>query len=321
MPGERIHLVFRLLAAATVVAAFAQVTLGGIVRVTGSGLGCPDWPLCHGRIIPPFEYSVLIEYSHRLFASSLGALMLGLLVLTWVYFRSNRLLLISTVVGSLMIVIAAILGGITVLTELSWWVRLLHLGIAQVVVASAVVVAIVSWKYIKPNYGVLAEYRSMKGSGAFKYWVISGVIGTFLLILFGSYIVGIGAGTSCSTWPLCRGAIFPGGEMYTLHMIHRYIALIVGVILLMISVVAKFNLSEQSGIVRVSFLSNVIMLAQVLFGAVMIWAEFPSYLKAMHLSMATLLWISLILLATLVYMASPGRFQEEGRSCTDGVRC
>ena len=64
--------------------------------------------------------------------------------------------------------------------------------------------------------------------------------------------------------------------MYMLHMIHRYIALVVGLILLMISIVAKFTLPKQSGIIRVSLLSNSIMLVQVLFGAVMIWAEFPS---------------------------------------------
>ncbi len=317
MPGERIRLVFQLLAAATAVAAFAQITLGGVVRVTGSGLGCPDWPLCHGRIIPPFEYSVLIEYSHRLFASSLGALMLALLVLTWIYFRSNRLLLIPMIIGSFMVVIAGILGGITVLTELSWWVRLLHLGIAEVAVASVAIVAIISWKYIDVRHGSFAEYNLIRKPNIFTWFLITGIAGTFILILFGSYIVGIGAGTSCASWPLCRGDIFPGGEMYMLHMIHRYIALVVGLILLMISIVAKFTLPKQSGIIRVSLLSNSIMLVQVLFGAVMIWAEFPSYLKAVHLSMATLLWISLIGLATIAYMTGFFRFQKMSHRCTD----
>ena len=45
------------------------ISLGSFVRVTGSGLACPDWPLCNGSIIPAFEYHVLIEYSHRLSAA------------------------------------------------------------------------------------------------------------------------------------------------------------------------------------------------------------------------------------------------------------
>ena len=105
--------------------------------------------------------------------------------------------------------------------------------------------------------------------------------------------------------------------MYMLHMIHRYIALVVGLILLMISIVAKFTLPKQSGIIRGSLFSNSIMLVQVLFGAVMIWAEFPSYLKAVHLSMATLLWISLIGLATIAYMTGFFRFQKMSHRCTD----
>ena len=52
-------------------AAVAQISLGGIVRITDSGLGCPDWPLCHGKLLPPLELHTLIEYSHRLSASVL----------------------------------------------------------------------------------------------------------------------------------------------------------------------------------------------------------------------------------------------------------
>ena len=42
-----------------------QISLGGFVRVSGSGLGCPDWPLCYGEIIPPMSYETLIEWGHR----------------------------------------------------------------------------------------------------------------------------------------------------------------------------------------------------------------------------------------------------------------
>jgi len=51
------------------VVTYALVVLGGVVRVSGSGLGCPDWPLCHGRPYPPLELHAIIEYSHRTTAS------------------------------------------------------------------------------------------------------------------------------------------------------------------------------------------------------------------------------------------------------------
>src|SRR5690349_4470407 len=47
------------LATATAVLMFALIVVGSIVRTTGSGLACPDWPLCHGRLIPPFQFNIL----------------------------------------------------------------------------------------------------------------------------------------------------------------------------------------------------------------------------------------------------------------------
>ena len=73
------HSWFRGLSAFTVLATFSLVILGGVVRVTESGLGCPDWPGCDGGIFPPLETKALIEYSHRITASFLvGPLILFL---------------------------------------------------------------------------------------------------------------------------------------------------------------------------------------------------------------------------------------------------
>ena len=54
------------LTVAGAVAADVTITAGAVVRVTGSGLGCPDWPTCHGQLVPPLEAGPLIEYAHRL---------------------------------------------------------------------------------------------------------------------------------------------------------------------------------------------------------------------------------------------------------------
>ena len=67
---------------ATTVALFLLMTMGNIVSATGSGLGCPDWPLCHGRLLPPAQTEVLIEFSHRLKAIPFTILLLITVVLT-----------------------------------------------------------------------------------------------------------------------------------------------------------------------------------------------------------------------------------------------
>src|SRR5262245_3887574 len=59
-------------------AAFGLIVLGGVVRATGSGLACPDWPLCHGRLVPPLQVQVLLEWTHRLVALLVSTAVLAL---------------------------------------------------------------------------------------------------------------------------------------------------------------------------------------------------------------------------------------------------
>ncbi|MXW28464.1 MAG: hypothetical protein F4Z80_06290, partial [Chloroflexi bacterium] len=104
-------------------AAIAQVALGGVVRVTGSGDACPDWPLCHGQVIPPLDLNIWLEFSHRLSASALGVLVLIASVLAWRQVPRFQLSLIATGAALVLVVAAALLGGLTVLTELALWAR------------------------------------------------------------------------------------------------------------------------------------------------------------------------------------------------------
>jgi len=69
---------FRSLATTTVVLTLLLIAWGGVVRATGSGDGCPDWPTCFGRWIPRAEYHTLIEYTHRLLAFLAGFASLAL---------------------------------------------------------------------------------------------------------------------------------------------------------------------------------------------------------------------------------------------------
>ena len=299
MSSERAQIIFRVVVVAAVVAAFGQVTLGGVVRVTDSGLGCPDWPLCYGQIIPPFSVPTMIEYSHRLSASVLSLFVLGTAVLAWLQFRENRVVIFSSIAALVLVVVAAILGGITVLTELEWWVVLFHLAIAEILLASLIVAAIGGWS------GSRLESQSTEArpGPTTRNLVIAAIVGTFILILSGSYMVGYGAGTSCATWPLCRGSFWPSdAAAYLIHMGHRYIAALVGLVVLAAAWHVIRNL-EDNPPARMAAVAVILAFAiQIVIGAAVIWTKFGADFKAVHLSVATLVWAALVTMVGLIYL-------------------
>ena len=285
---------------AAVISAFGQVTLGGVVRVTDSGLGCPDWPLCYGQIIPPFSVPTMIEYSHRLSASVLSLFVAGTAALAWLHFRENPVVLRSSVAGLVLVLAAAILGGVTVLTELAWWVVLIHLGIAELLLACLIVAAISGW-----NGNRVREHATtlLRPRPRTEKLALAALAGAFVLILSGSYMVGYGAGTSCATWPLCRGSFWPDeATAYMIHMGHRYIATAVGLIVLAAAwhVIRTFS---DNGPARLAAVGVIVAFAvQVVVGAAVIWTAFGADFKAVHLSVATLVWASLVTMVGLTYL-------------------
>lgn len=299
--SDRVQTLFRIVVVAAILSAFFQVTLGGVVRVTDSGLGCPDWPLCHGEIIPPFDTATLIEYSHRLSGSVLGLLVIATTAIVWMRFRANRLVWYMSIAALVLVIVAGILGGITVLTELAWQYRLLHLSIAEMLIGCLVVAAVAGWN----PYPSLPSDTNSKQADSLKPLIIASLLGAFVLILSGSYMVGEGYGTSCATWPLCRGSLLPDGWAYTVHMGHRYIAAVVGIVILWTAWRSWASAPAHSPVRTASVLLALAFALQIAVGAFVIWSNFAADLKATHLSLATLVWVFLVFLSALIYSYHP----------------
>jgi len=131
----------RRLAWLTVGALALVMTLGNIVSATGSGLGCPDWPLCHGRVIPPGGAEIWIEFRHRLAVPLFSALLVATAVVTWRRAAAPALRrLAAALVGLLVVQIA--LGGVTVLLRLPVPVRATHAVVGYALWALLVWIAV-----------------------------------------------------------------------------------------------------------------------------------------------------------------------------------
>ncbi len=114
---------------------------GGYVASTNSGLACPDWPTCHGQLIPIFTPEVIIEYTHRLAALLAGIFFLAVTVMSWYRFRRVPRLIFTASLGFVLLVAQILLGMITVESALEPSIVAVHLGLATAVFGVSVILA------------------------------------------------------------------------------------------------------------------------------------------------------------------------------------
>ena len=125
--------------------ALAALTLivltGAAVRLTGSGLGCPDWPKCYGKTLPPLNTHAVIEYSNRILSGLVGISTILAAVLAFTRRPFRRDLAVLGVVLPLGVVAQAVLGGFTVREHLAPGFVMGHYGLSMLVLVAAVALA------------------------------------------------------------------------------------------------------------------------------------------------------------------------------------
>jgi heme A synthase len=133
---------FRRLVNLTIVSTFLLIVIGGVVRVSDSGLGCGPagsgthgWPLCGGRVLPFIETNAVIEFTHRVAAGVVGILILILVWQAISRLREHRWLVRGTVVAAILVLGQAVLGGLTVENNLHEVLVSAHLGLAMLLLA------------------------------------------------------------------------------------------------------------------------------------------------------------------------------------------
>jgi protoheme IX farnesyltransferase len=272
---------YRALVYVTLVLSFLVVVWGGVVRVTGSGLGCPDWPLCHGQFLPGLDTATRIEWFHRFIAIAGGLSLATLGLVTIARHRADHRVLALVVAAGVLYVLQAVLGGIVVLLELpDTWVTA-HLANAEILLAVLTVLA------VEIHWPALAA----RAQGApWTALVFAAAVGTFVLMLTGAYVRGADASTACTTWPLCDGGAFPTFGAPAVHMAHRWVAGFVGVVLLAACWQAWRHRREAPGLGALAVLTALTFAAQVVVGAANPLSGFSPWALGAHPALASLVW-------------------------------
>jgi heme o synthase len=282
---------YRALVYASLAASFLVVVWGGVVRVTGSGLGCPDWPLCHGQFLPSLDTATRIEWFHRFLAIAGGVTVAAVVLWSLVVYRADRRILTLAIVAAVLYPLQAVLGAITVVLELPpEWVTV-HLANAELLLATLTILAVVvRW----PSVG-------RTPSGGWTWLALGAAVGTFVLMLSGAYVRGADATTACLGWPLCGDVAFPSLGAPAIAMAHRVVAAAVGVLVIGASIEAWRHRRDAPGLGPLAIATAVIFLAQVAIGAANPLTGFSPWALGAHPAVASLLWCSVVGLAAVAW--------------------
>ena len=267
---------------------------GGVVRVTGSGLGCPDWPLCHGQFLPSLDAATRIEWTHRFLGILAGLSLAGVALWTLLRYRADRRAVGFVSVAVVLYFVQAILGAITVILELpESWITI-HLANAEMLLAVLTTYAIVlRW----PRTGA-----GLARPTTFTWIAVAAAAGTFVLLLSGAYVRGEGATTACSTWPLCSPeAAIPMRGVAAVHMLHRYVAGAVGILVAVAVVGAWRRRRDVPGLGVAAIATGVLFVAQIGIGALNPLTGFSPWPLGAHPAVGTALWCATVALAVLAW--------------------
>jgi len=299
---------YRYLFLAAAIMTYLLIVMGGIVRVTGSGLGCPDWPTCHGQIIPPLEFHAIIEYMHRLIAALTSPLIIAAAMAGWWKLRAIKWVSRPPLLAAGFLFVEIVLGAITVLTELPPEVVAIHLGTALTVFALMLAATVVSFaRFANPALPDRLTFQSP--FGRLTLWTLAAI---FVVLVSGAFVAGSGSTASCIGWPLCNGRWLPGDLHGWIHTTHRFIVGLASILVVIVVVQAWRTQRTQTAILPAATVMGVLFFAQALVGALNTTQGFPVFLLALHVATAAAVWAAMVTLVVLTGLA--GRTAEEEKA-------
>jgi protoheme IX farnesyltransferase len=280
---------FAKLAVAAAIATYVLIVVGGLVRATDSGLGCPDWPLCFGDWVPPADLHAWIEHSHRLVAAvAVGPLVAAVgLITLFSRRRRDRPLLVAAVAAGVLVILQAMLGGQVVIQQLRAELVTAHLGMALTVLALTIVIADRAVGGPLPAAAV----------GSARWLVIVTGAAVFAQMLLGSWVSGTGSGLAFTDFPLMNGGLWPStvGGAEAVQLAHRALAVAVAVLVLWTAHSLRRSVESRSPR-RLAGLAVLLVLVQVALGAANVWSRLSAVFVVPHLAVGAALWATFVLL-------------------------
>jgi cytochrome c oxidase assembly protein subunit 15 len=222
------------------------LTAGALVTSEDAALAVPDWPLSYGTLNPPMVGGIAFEHSHRLIAAGLGLFIIILAFLLWRY-EARRWMKWLGFAALGTVIFQGVLGGLTVLKLLHYWLPVMHAGTAEIMFAILVSIAVFTSRWYMQD---LPQYAD-QGSPSIHFIVTINSMVIFLQVL-------VGAGFR---------------HKYLSLRPHVFGAPIVLAMVIWTAAVLRRRFPEVSAIIRMRKLLHSIVGLQILLGLVALWAR------------------------------------------------
>lgn len=297
---------FRKLALVTTLTTYFLIFVGGLVRVTGAGLGCPDWPKCFGSWIPPLSRAQLpagfnpdtfnftlawIEYVNRLVGMVVGLLILSLAIMAIIHFRKHKKILIPSVLAAILVAIQGWYGSVVVATKLQPITVSVHLVLALAIVSILI--------YITQSISYLdrkeAPTKFPLKTGMIILWIMA-----LVQIILGTQL------RAATEILLTRYPLLLDYEILSRLGSVNYIHSIMGILLAAVTILISFKIFTMNSkdLKLLSGFSIMLILLQIIIGSSMEIFGLPPVLQVFHLWIASIfIGVILIQYVELKYMS------------------
>jgi cytochrome c oxidase assembly protein subunit 15 len=300
---------FRRFAFATAVATYVLIFVGGLVRVSGAGLGCPDWPKCFGRWIPPLNAAQLpadidpstfnftlawIEYFNRLVGIAVGILILITAILAIRYFRKVKKIVYPSIAAAILVAYQGWQGGQVVTSGLEPYMVSIHMVLALIIVSLLLYVTQKAYYIEMAREGEIV--KDHRGFGL--------VVGVLWFLTIFQILIGTQVRSSVEILQ-ARHPLLSDLDILGRVGAVEYIHSILGIIVIAFGIYAGFKILGEETISDLTKNCGrgiiILTIAQLIIGLVLVLVGMPQLMQVLHL------WVAAVFVGILLVLFSAAR--------------
>lgn len=298
MSGKRYHSLFRRFNLITIGTVYLVILAGGVVRCTGSGMGCPDWPRCFGTWVPPTEESQLpadykqkykvqgheaefnvaktwTEYGNRLVGALTGVFIFCMFLYSIPFFKEDKQVFYFSLLSLLIVGFQGWLGAKVVASYLSPVMITLHMGLAMILIG------VLWYVYFRASKSVWFSGTLFDGLRPYRIWMWLLSIATFIQIIIGTQVREEIDTIAVSMNHQGRGEWINMLAEYFLA--HRILSYMIAGLTLYLLIKAISDLQLGKGAKNVIYSIAFFITLEMIIGYVLVFLQLPAFAQPLHL--------------------------------------